>query len=94
MLNLSWKRLTATGAVSWILVGLVSSVALILVRPQVWPGGPENVAFPLTFPALVSIPLGFFACWLGTVLAKAAPRKQEAFEQPRVRSQVGLGAEN
>ncbi|MGF0313250.1 solute symporter family protein [Rhodococcus sp. IEGM1428] len=92
-LSLSWKRFNTTGAVIGIGVGLVTSVVLIVLGPQVWPGGAGAAPFPLTFPVLVSIPAGFLACWLGTMIGKPDRRQAEAFTELRVRSQVGLGAE-
>ncbi|GGL13945.1 solute symporter family protein [Nocardia jinanensis] len=92
-LSLSWRRFNTLGAVIGIGAGLVSSVVLIILGPQVWPGGAADAPFPLTFPVLVSIPVGFVACWVGTMVGKPDPRQEPAFTELRVRSQVGLGAE-
>ncbi len=92
-LSLGWKRFNTLGAVTGIGAGLVTSVVLIILGPQVWPGGAENAPFPLTFPVLVSIPVGFLGCWIGTMIGKPDPRQGNAFTELRVRSQVGLGAE-
>jgi cation/acetate symporter len=58
----------------------------------VWPG-PDSQGWPssLTFPGLVTIPIGFLGCWLGTMLGK---RDEEVgFDELLVRSETGLGAE-
>jgi cation/acetate symporter len=93
VLCLSWKRFNTTGAVAGILVGLSSSVVLIILGPQVWPGGAAAAPFPLTFPVLVSIPAGFAACWLGTVIGRGRDDTESAFMELQVRSNVGHGAE-
>jgi hypothetical protein len=44
-------------------------------------------------PATIfSIPLGFFGCWLGTVLSREG-RAEETYHELEVRSETGLGAE-
>jgi cation/acetate symporter len=93
VLCLSWRRFNTTGAVVGILGGLVASVALIVLGPQVWPGGPDAAPFPLTFPVLISIPAGFLFCWLGTVLSRRDPENESTYIELLVRSQTGLGAE-
>ncbi|MFE5703440.1 hypothetical protein [Rhodococcus koreensis] len=92
-LSLSWKRFNTFGAVIGIGVGLLTSVVLIILGPRVWPGGAGSAPFPLTFPLLLSIPVGFVACWIGTLIGKPHPRQDSAFTELWVRSQVGLGAE-
>jgi cation/acetate symporter len=46
-------------------------------------------------PALVTIPLSSFCCWLFSVSdsSKAATTEQAAFEAQYVRSQTGIGAD-
>ena len=41
---------------------------------------------------IVSIPLGFAAAWLGTMLSRE-PASEKMYEELRVRSLTGLGAE-
>jgi cation/acetate symporter len=48
--------------------------------------------FPLENPGIVSIPLGFLAAWLGTVLSREKA-SEEMYEELRVRALTGLGAE-
>ncbi|HZA81001.1 MAG TPA: hypothetical protein VFC13_05955, partial [Actinomycetes bacterium] len=48
--------------------------------------------FPLENPGIVSIPLGFLAAWLGTMLSRE-PASEEMYEELRVRALTGLGAE-
>jgi cation/acetate symporter len=92
LLSLTWRRFTTTGAVIGVAVGLVVSIVLIILSPTVWPGpDSEGGPFPLQNPAIVSIPLGFFACWLGTVLSSRT--STERFAELRVRSETGYGAE-
>ncbi|MGW4893823.1 solute symporter family protein [Kitasatospora sp. NPDC004240] len=95
--SLFWKRFTTTGAVSSVYAGLASSVLLVVFSPVVSGGKDPLVTgvdfhwFPLDNPGLVSIPIGFLAGWLGTVLSKerADPAKYAELE---VRSLTGLGA--
>lgn len=95
--SLYWKRFTTAGAVSSIYAGLVSSVALVVFSPVV-SGGPASLFphsdfqwFPLENPGLVSIPVGFLAGWLGTVLSRR-PADPGKYAELEVRSLTGIGA--
>jgi cation/acetate symporter len=97
LFSLYWKRFNTNGAVVGILVGLVGSLLLVLVGPNVM--GPKGLIFkgsdplfPLENPGIVSIPLGFLAAWIGTMLSRE-PASEEMYEELRVRALTGLGAE-
>ncbi|HEX6696216.1 MAG TPA: hypothetical protein VF080_05455, partial [Solirubrobacteraceae bacterium] len=47
----------------------------------------------LTFPGLVTIPIGFLGCWLGTMIGKADSEDEHSFDELLVRSETGLGSE-
>ena len=96
LLALSWRRFNTTGAVTGVLVGVISSVALVIISPTVWPGpdseGGLFSGYDLANPGIISIPLGFIGCWLGTMLSRE--REEEiSFNELLVRSETGLGAE-
>ncbi|MGH3993567.1 MAG: solute symporter family protein, partial [Pseudonocardiaceae bacterium] len=74
LLALTWRRLNTTGAVTGVLMGTLSSILLVIISPKVWPG-PDSEGgllgfYDLANPGIVSVPLGFLGCWLGTVLSK------------------------
>ncbi|HEY2769623.1 MAG TPA: cation acetate symporter [Solirubrobacteraceae bacterium] len=92
VLALSWRKFNSTGVVLGIAFGLISSIVLILLSPQVW--SPKTAApFPLGNPAIVSIPIGFLGCVLGTWLGRHEKLGLDSFDEVRVRSTTGLGAE-
>jgi cation/acetate symporter len=94
-----WKGLTTRGAVIGGFVGLISALVLTIVSPGVWEavfGYPKGSAlFPYVSPALFTIPLSFFCCWLFSVTdsSRAATTEQAAFEAQYVRAQTGIGAD-
>ena len=96
LLALTWKRFNTTGAVTGALFGVGSSIALIIVSPNVWPGPASETGSPIGWtlanPGILSIPLGFFGCWLGTVLSRERT-SAERWEELVVRSETGIGAE-
>ncbi|WP_432848733.1 solute symporter family protein [Amycolatopsis sp. CA-161197] len=92
VLALSWRGFTTWGALAGIASGLVSSVVLIVLSPAVWPGGAAHAPFPLDYPTLVSIPLGFLGCVVGSKLSRAR-EDDTKFTELRVRAATGLGAE-
>jgi cation/acetate symporter len=96
LLSLTWRRFNTTGAVVGVLVGVISSVGLVIISPTVWPG-PDSEGgalswYDLTQPGLISVPLAFLGCWLGTMLSRE-PEAEEKFDELYVRSETGLGAE-
>ncbi|MGZ4214527.1 MAG: solute symporter family protein [Solirubrobacteraceae bacterium] len=93
LLSLTWRRFNTMGAVVGIVSGLLAAIILIVLSPQVW-SGPDSVApFPLTNPAIVSIPIGFLGCLIGTLLGGREEGALESFDEVRVRAATGLGAE-
>jgi cation/acetate symporter len=75
---------------------VISSVALVIISPTVWPG-PDSEGglfswYDLANPGIISIPLGFVGCWVGTVLS-SEPAAERSFDELYVRSETGLGAE-
>lgn len=86
VLTFYWKKFNMTGAFSGMAGGLLSAVLLVLISPNVMG---ENAIFPLTIPALVSVPFGFLACYVGTLVGKRredATENEEKFEQVYVRA--------
>jgi cation/acetate symporter len=96
LLALTWRRFNTGGAITGVLFGVISSIALVIISPTVWPG-PDSEGGALGFydlanPGIVSIPLGFIGCWLGTVLTTET-KALRSFDELYVRSETGLGAE-
>jgi len=104
LLSIFWRRFNTAGAVAGLAVGLLSSLALIIVSPSFMAIDPPTVAasarhliqakawFPLENPGIVSVPLGFLAAIIGTLLS-SEPTAEEKFNELLVRSNTGLGAE-
>ncbi|MEO3814138.1 cation acetate symporter [Sphaerisporangium sp. B11E5] len=95
--SLFWKRFNTTGAVSAIYGGLGSALFLVIFSPVVsskktslFPTADFHW-FPLDNPGLVSIPIGFLAGYIGTVLSKEYNAAKYA--EIEVRSLTGAGAE-
>jgi cation/acetate symporter len=88
-----WRPFNTAGALTAIAFGLVSATILIVLSPTVWPGpDSQGSPFALTYPALVSIPLGFLGGWLGTVLSRPQTEDERYYEM-LVRAETGIGAE-
>ena len=93
---LFWRRFNTTGAIVGMLGGLIASIGLIVLSVPVWPGpdaeGSPLGSLALDVPAIFSVPIGFLACWLGTVLSREA-QAERSFDELYVRSETGFGAE-
>jgi cation/acetate symporter len=96
LLALTWRRFNTVGAVTGVVFGVVSSIALVIVSPKVWPGADTVTGSPIGWelanPGILSIPLGFIGCWLGTVLSTERGAER-TYHELYVRSETGLGAE-
>jgi cation/acetate symporter len=96
LMALTWRRFNTTGAVTGVLLGVTSAIFLVLVSPKVWPGADSDTGSPIGWtlanPGIVSIPLGFIGCWLGTVLSRERGAER-TYHELYVRSETGLGAE-
>lgn len=73
-LSLFWPGLTTRGSIIGALVGLLSSVALIVVGPQVWVSvlGFDRALFPYDYPALFTLPLALGVTWLFSATDKSS----------------------
>jgi cation/acetate symporter len=90
--------------VAGLAVGLLASLFLIIVSPSFMAFDPPTVTgtarhliqakawFPLENPGIVSVPLGFLAAIIGSLLTKE-PSAEAKFNELLVRSNTGLGAE-
>jgi len=96
LLALTWPRFNTAGAVTGVLFGVTSAIFLVVISPTVWPGSDTEggliPGFNLSNPGLISIPLGFLGCYLGTVLSKERGNER-SYHELNVRAETGLGAE-
>ncbi|MGH3731512.1 MAG: solute symporter family protein [Micromonosporaceae bacterium] len=96
--NLFWRRFNTRGATWSIYGGLISAVVLVVFSPVMTSTEKsllptmDWVLFPLNNPGIISIPLGFFFGWLGTVLS-SDPEATRRYDELEVRSLTGAGAE-
>jgi cation/acetate symporter len=89
-----WRGTTTRGAVAGGLVGLVASVALVVLSKTVWVAVFHFAAapFPYDNPALFSMPLAFVCVWLfsATDRSARAGRERKAFDAQFVQSETGI----
>ena len=103
--NLFWRRFNTRGALWSIYGGLISCIGLVIFSPVVSGKGevkgvnqsllPTSIDiswFPLENPGIVSIPLGFFLGWLGTVTSRETA-SEERYTELEVRALTGAGSE-
>lgn len=93
LLSLYWRGLSQRGALIGGSIGLLVSIALIVGGPPIWVGMLHNKAplIPYAYPALISMPIAFFACWLASMLDRGRNniKAHEAFEKLQHRSLFG-----
>jgi len=83
LLAIYWDGLTTLGAVVGGTFGLVSSVVLTAMGPTIWSKvlGLGPAIFPYDSPALFTLPLTLFFCWIVSI-AKAEPQGDWRLAQP------------
>ncbi|WP_449619534.1 solute symporter family protein [Robertmurraya sp. Marseille-Q9965] len=89
-----WKKFNTAGAITGMLSGLLSSIILVIVSPNVFSpveGAAIFVGEPLislTNPAIISVPLGFIGAVIGTVVSKKQDAKR--FAEVTVKANTGI----
>jgi cation/acetate symporter len=94
LLSIVWRRFTTAGAVSSILTGAFLSVLLIVLSPTIWVDvlGNAEALFPLKNPAIVSMTAAFLV-GIGVSQLRREPRAEAMFEDEKLRTYLGIGAE-
>jgi cation/acetate symporter len=94
LLSVIWRKYTTAGAVTSTVVGLLLAVGLIILGPDVWVKvfGKKEAIFPLGNPAIVSIPAAFLSGIVASLM-KPDPVAQAKFEDEKLRTYAGLGAD-
>lgn len=89
-----WKRFNTAGAVTAMLAGLITAIVLVSVSPNVihpevgkafFVGEP---LFPLTNPALISVPAGFIGGVIGTLVS--AKRDEKKYAEVSFKANTGF----
>lgn len=88
-----YKKFNTTGAMASMLTGLISALVLVLLSPNIWnPDGSAiftgTALFPLTNPAIISVPLGFLAGWIGSMIG--AKTNEKRYAKVRVKANTGI----
>lgn len=103
-LSIFWRRFTTAGAVAGLTAGLLATVCLIAISPIVMgldssgvTNAPRHLIqarpwFPLENVGIASIPLGFLAAFVATMLGRE-PAAENRFNELIVRAHTGLEAE-
>ena len=97
LLALTWRRFNTSGAVTGVLFGVISSIALVIVSPTVWPGADSEGG---ALDVLLAREPGHHqrAARVLRLLARhhagaATKATDRSFDELYVRSETGLGAE-
>jgi cation/acetate symporter len=73
LLTLFWKKTTAQGVIASILIGVISSVTIILLSPDMWARyglDPATAPIPINQPGIMSIPLSFLTLVVVSLLTQ------------------------
>ena len=96
VLSLLWSGCTTRGAAVGGTIGLLTAFVLTLLSPAVWTStfdlGPAP--FPYSSAAILSVPAGFLAIWLISLLDRSSRARidKAGYRAQRVRAETGIGA--
>ncbi|BFH69522.1 MAG: cation acetate symporter [Paenibacillus dendritiformis] len=95
LFTIFWRRFNTTGAISGMLTGLLSAIALVAVSPSIWdPSGKAifigEPLITLTNPGIISIPLGFIGAWIGTIVSSRSKDADAKFDEVLVKANTGI----
>ncbi len=83
VMMLFWKKTTSQGIIASILVGIFTSVTLILLSPDMWARyglNPASAPMPINQPGIISIPLSFIVLVVVSLLTV----KNSSQDKPQV----------
>ena len=96
ILSLLWSGCTTRGAAWGGTIGLLTAFVLTLLSPAVWTTtfGLGDAPFPYSSAAIVSVPAGFLAIWLISLVDRSprAAIDKAGYPAQRVRAETGIGA--
>jgi len=94
LLSITWKKFTTGGAVASILTGAFLSAGMIVISPTVWVDIFKNktAIIALKNPCIVSMTAAFVVGWLVSLMTPDT-NAQEKFEDEKLRTYLGVGAE-
>lgn len=94
LFTIYWKRFNTTGAVASMLTGLFTALILVTISPSVinpvegaafFVGNP---IFPFENPAIISVPAGFLAAIIGTLVSSKS-NDEISYEEVKFKAETG-----
>jgi len=93
LFTIYWKRFTEVGAITGVISGLAASLLFVVFGPYVmnledgWIA--KEALFSLYNPGIITIPIGFLGCILGSVFSTKQDSTPD-FEQFSIKAQTGI----
>ncbi len=93
--SMYWRGLTTRGVVISSIIGLITSIALIVAGPGVMVSilGFDKPWFPYTYPTIATLPVTALCIWFFSITDRSSGAEGEraAFDDQRLRSELGIG---
>ena len=72
LLTITWKNLTTRGAFYGGTIGLITTIALVILGPTIWVEvlGFEKAIFPYKYPAIFTVSISFFSIFIISIMDK------------------------
>ena len=96
VMSLLWSGCTTRGAAIGGTIGLLTAFVLTVLSPAIWVNvlGFAAAPFPYSSPAIFSVPAGFLAIWLISLIDNSprAAIDKAGYPAQRLRAETGIGA--
>ncbi len=96
IMSLLWSGCTTRGAALGGTIGLLTAFVLTVLSPAIWVNvlGFAAAPFPYSSPAIFSVPAGFLAIWLISLIDNSprAAIDKAGYPAQRLRAETGIGA--
>ncbi|GAA0437518.1 cation acetate symporter [Lentibacillus halophilus] len=94
LFTIYWKRFNEMGALIGMISGLVASLTLLILGPNIMnPDGgwiPRRPLFPMANPGIIAIPIGFLGAFIGSMLKKHHDESTQSFRRVYIKAHTGI----
>ncbi len=93
LLTITWKHLTTKGAFYGGIIGLITTIALVILSPTIWVEilGFEKPIFPYKYPALFTVTISFFSIILISLKDKNSRKIENIRKFDKLTKEAYLG---